>query len=283
MICFVILHYQAILETQNCIASIKKNVNDEKKIIVIDNASPNQTGKDLLKMYENDNEIEFILLDKNIGFAKGNNLGYKKAKEFKPDFIIVLNSDTLLTKDDFVIQLWSAYKKYNFDILGPDIYSTKTNSHQNPQREKNYTLDELRSVRKRLIIKNRFKFLLKIKYLFKRNNKEKIEKRNYEDIQFGKVLHGAFYAFSKKFIELHNNCFYNETFMYFESYILHYLGLKSNLLLLYYPEIKVIHHEDASTNLSYNNQYKKSCFVNKCLLDSCECFIRIMLKDSYKI
>ena len=42
-------------------------------------------------------------------------------------------------------------------------------------------------------------------------------------------------------------------------------------------------YEDVSTNLSYKSKYSKSIFVNKCLLDSCESFIDIMLDSSKKI
>lgn len=64
--------------------------------------------------------------------------------------------------------------------------------------------------------------------------------------------------------------------MYFESYILHYLGMKEKMVFIYDPTIKVTHHEDVSTNQSYQGMYKKVIFVNQCLLDSCHAFIQLM-------
>ena len=284
MICFVILHYQAIEETQKCVKTIFANTKDTVKIIIVDNASPNNSGLDLQNEYSENENIKVILCSDNLGFAKGNNLGYREAKKYNPDFIVVLNSDIELIKNDFSEQLFLAQNEYDFDVLGPDLFSTKTNSHQNPQRDNNFTKSELKKKYRKLVLKNSFRFLIRVKYFFIRNNKAEIVcENNYKDIQIGKVLHGAFYVFSRRFIEKHNCCFFNNTFMYFESYILHHLGLKENLIFLYYPKIKVIHHEDASTNATYIGQYNKSCFVNRCLKDSCKVFLDIFGDDSIRI
>lgn len=283
MICFVILHYQAIDETRKCIKAIGQNITDEYKIIVVDNASPNKTGETLIEEYKEDAKVEIILSNDNLGFAKGNNMGYKFAKQYNPDFIVVLNSDVEITQNDFCDRLKTAYIKYKFDVLGPDIYSTKLHYHQNPQRESNYTIDELNKEEKKLNFKNKFSFLLKIKYLMVRSTTNcDFHENDYKSIQLGKVLHGACYVFSSKFIGKYEECFYPRTFMYYESYILHYICMKDNLVLLYYPDIIVEHNEDASTNATYKNQYKKSIFVNRCLLNSCREYINL-IKKNYKL
>ena len=277
MIVFVILHYQAIDETFHCVESIKLNVKSPRMIIIVDNASPNKSGIELARHYVSDQEVKVILSKNNLGFAKGNNLGYKEAKKLNPDFIVVQNSDTLIQQKNFVELVDQAYETYSFDVLGPDIFSTRTFSHQNPQRESNYSLLELKRMRRKLVIKNKLKWPIRFKYMLFHNLPEKGREvdRNYLKIQIGKVLHGAFYIFSKKFIVNHEECFYNETFMYFESYILHYLGMKEGQIFLYNPQIQIIHHEDVSTNSTYRTKYEKSVFVNQCLLNSCEKFIEL--------
>lgn len=285
MICYVILHYQAIDETINCVNSIFDNNSCDVKIIIIDNASPNKSGDLLYEKYFNDERIVVIKNEENLGFAKGNNIGYKKAKGYNPSFIVVLNSDVVLSGGDVDKKLDYAFQEYKFDVLGPDIFSTKTNTHQNPQRNVNYTFDELKRAYNKLYIKNKLRFLLKIKYLFKRGMVvQKVEdSADYESIQYGKVLHGACYVYSEKYIDKHEECFFNDTFMYYESYILHYLGMREKLNFVYYPEIKVYHNEDVSTDMTYQNQYKKSCFVNKCLLDSARIYLDIMKNETVKL
>jgi len=51
MVCFVILHYMALEETIQCVESIRGNVIGEKKIVVVDNCSPNGTVKELEARY----------------------------------------------------------------------------------------------------------------------------------------------------------------------------------------------------------------------------------------
>ena len=277
MISFVILHYQALEETLDCIKTIKEKVPSTKKIIIVDNASPNGSGQKLLELFTEDSEVEVIISQENLGFARGNNLGYQKAKEDQPDFIVVMNNDVFLTQHNFLELVEESYRKYHFDVLGPDIFSTKTSLHQNPQRESNYTLSELTRMHRKLVFKNRFKFLLKLKYLFRKTPDDSgTQELDYEKVQFDKPLHGAIYIFSCRFIEQNDDCFYPKTFMYFESYILHYLGMKEKMVFVYDPTIKVTHHEDVSTNQSYQGMYKKVIFVNQCLLDSCHAFIQLM-------
>ncbi|HFR3257664.1 TPA: glycosyltransferase family 2 protein, partial [Streptococcus suis] len=134
MIAFVILHYQAMEETISCVDTIKNMVKEEKKIVIVDNASPNKTGINLREKYSQDSEVIVLLSEKNLGFAQGNNIGYKEARKFSPEFIVVMNNDVFLTQENFYSLLQESHKRYNFDVLGPDIYSTKTNLHQNPQR-----------------------------------------------------------------------------------------------------------------------------------------------------
>lgn len=50
-------------------------------IIIVDNCSPNGSGKQLEKMYSKCINITVIINEENQGFAKGNNLGYQYIKE----------------------------------------------------------------------------------------------------------------------------------------------------------------------------------------------------------
>ena len=162
MIAFVILHYQASEETMNCIKTIKERVKTEKRIVLVDNCSPNNSGVTLEKFYSLDEEVAVIRLSKNVGFAKGNNIGYREAKKHNPQYIVVMNNDAFIDCDDFENLINMAYAETRFDILGPDIYSTRDNIHQNPHRMMNFTSDELQRQYRFLKFKNRMKFLLRI-------------------------------------------------------------------------------------------------------------------------
>ena len=77
MISFVILHYQAVDETISCIETIIEKVSGNKKVIVVDNGSPNGTGELLQEKYKGFDCVCVVSTKKNLGFAKGNNIGKK--------------------------------------------------------------------------------------------------------------------------------------------------------------------------------------------------------------
>jgi len=90
----IILNYNTKDITLNCIKSILKNTrNVNYEIVLIDNASRDGSVKMLSEFSSKHKNIKFIKNKKNLGFAKGNNVGIKKAKG---EYILLLNSDTII-------------------------------------------------------------------------------------------------------------------------------------------------------------------------------------------
>lgn len=284
MIAFVVLHYQALDETKACIENIKNYVCSEKRIVVVDNCSPNRSGKILDDCYKEDPEVEVLLLESNLGFAKGNNIGYRSAKKYNPEYIMVMNNDAFIDCDNIKGLINKAFNETHFDILGPDIFSTRDMIHQNPHRMKNFTLKELKKQRRFLRLKNNLKFLLRFKYALSLGNRKEVSEKEFiEERMENVVLHGACYIYSGNYIKKHDCCLYDDTFMYYESYILQLLALRENLKLIYDPTIKIQHHEDIATNLSHGKGYQKAVFTNRWLLDSCEKFIDVFTNKDVRI
>lgn len=285
MIGFVILHYITSEYTIKTIDSILENAKGGKVIVVVDNASPNNSLDDIKKHYTNNKEIKYLKLPKNVGFANGNNAGYQFIREhYTAEFITVLNNDVLLTQNNFYSLLEESYEKNHFGILGPDVFSMRDGRHQNPEALNNFTLADLEAKRKKIKLKLRLKFLIFLKWKLK-----KVKKVNYKAYEptFDKrkvtqddvILHGSIYVFSKDFILNEDECFYGKTFMYMESYILYYLAKKKNYNVIYDPSIEVIHYEDVSTDISVKSKYKKAVFTLRCLLASTNSFIELMRQD----
>ena len=94
MFCYIILHYKVYDETVSCVKSIQESNCNQKKIIIIDNFSNNGTGEQLQEFYKDDEEIDVLINDENLGFAKGNNVAYQYSKlKYNPDFIVIMNKD----------------------------------------------------------------------------------------------------------------------------------------------------------------------------------------------
>ena len=101
---FVILHYGDAAVTMEAIASMRSLERGERKVsvIVVDNASPNGTGEQVKKQMESLPDFYYIHNEENLGFARGNNVGFKYAKnELKADFIVLMNNDAVIESADF--------------------------------------------------------------------------------------------------------------------------------------------------------------------------------------
>lgn len=292
MICFVILHYMVSEETISSVNSILKNIHGNKKIIVVDNFSPNKSGNVVEEYFKNNDCVDVIYASDNLGFAKGNNLGYRYAKEkYNPDFMVVMNNDVEIYQENFYEQIIDIYNKEQFYILSPDIYSTFSNVHQSPKRLKSYSYDEIIKMYKKFRFKSKSKIIIPIKCFLKeikilkkimQNLKFRNKKIDYDKIYYNIPLHGACFIFSKKFIEKRENAFFSETFMYFESEILDYECNRDNFKTIYYPQIKVKHHHSISSSISKKSEIKRERFVNKCMVESLDKFIKLMNSDLNK-
>ena len=135
-------------DTAECVSSIEdKCKTDNYKIVIVDNASPNDSKKELEKLYKNDASVDLILLDENIGFAKGNNKGIEFAKEqYSPKFIVAMNNDVNLLQDNTFELIKSEYQKSHFAVLGPMIYTADGRCNDNPGSDVPMTRQKLDSV-----------------------------------------------------------------------------------------------------------------------------------------
>lgn len=294
MICFIILHYLVLEETAVCVNSILDHVKGEKKIIVVDNASPNSSYEKLTQLYQrriNQEEV-YILENKcNEGYAKGMNFGYQFAKEvFSPDFIVLMNNDMEILQSDFGDRLIQTYEETKFDCLGPDVYSTSAGIHQNPEKKTMRTIPEIEQkikfFKKRqkqlplLYIKGILKNQKIISNLYYKGKKRFLKEDGaYKNQAIGCALHGSCIIYSKKCMNKRDVAFFEKTFFYCEAQILDYECKRDGLLQVYEPKLQVLHHEDCSTNAVYQSYLTKAKFTNECMMHSLLEFQKLLEYD----
>ena len=91
----IILNFNGKKFLETCLNSVLAQDYDNFEIILIENGSTDGSKEYLKEKYENNKKIKIIYLDKNTGFAEGNNIGIKKAFEDKNvKYIAALNNDT---------------------------------------------------------------------------------------------------------------------------------------------------------------------------------------------
>lgn len=280
MMTFVILHYNNIDETMECLDSLEKF---NSNIVVVSNSK----DYDNLKMIEK-RVSKVIINEENIGFAKANNIGCKYAIEhFQPDFLCVINNDVIIEQKDFITQVEKLYKKYKFDILGPKILPEESDSCNPFYAYK--TLDEVRARIKyteKLIKIYQNKFLrlllniyLKVKATFRKEKKT----TNGSSDQLNVALHGCALIFSKKYYKKYNDVFYNGTFLFHEEEFLALRAKENNLVMLYSPKIELYHKEGSSLAKKFQKQkYDSLIFRNKEILKSLKLLEKEMLKQEAK-
>jgi GT2 family glycosyltransferase len=279
MVSFVILHYKNIQDTVECIESIKKlKAGISYSIIVVDNGSSNDN--DVKKIGEFTKDI--IVLNENVGFAKGNNAGCKYAiDKYNPDFLIVINNDTIIQQSDFLERIYNSYGKNKFDMLGPKIL-TNGGESVNPFPVYKTREDIVRVIKKTklliIIYKSKvLRFLLNAYIKFKGVLIHHKSLENGSIALQGVALHGCAIIFSKKYFKKYKDVFFNDTFLYHEEEFLFQRVIKDSLISLYDPSIEIFHKEGASTNQRFSGQnYEKLIFKKKYIIDSLQKLLNII-------
>lgn len=94
----VILTHNSAEYIGDCLSSLKKvdYPKDDFEILLIDNASSDNTSEMVRGILP---EATTIINDQNIGFAAGNNIGFKYAIDYNFDYVYLLNHDTVVQPD----------------------------------------------------------------------------------------------------------------------------------------------------------------------------------------
>lgn len=285
MISFIILHYKNINDTIECIKSIKKlKTNKDISIIVVDNNTLSETEKKELKRYTED----IVFNTENLGFAKGNNAGCKYAiKKYNPDFLCVINNDTVIEQKNFIDEIYNVYKETNFDILGPKILTNDGDS-VNPFYAYE-TLDEINNkikYHKKLIRIYKSKILTKLLNIYIKTKRIFIKPKKRENGKESKLnvaLHGCSLIFSKKYYKKYKDVFYKETFLYHEEEFLNYRKNKDKLITYYDSSLEIFHKEGSSLNEMFKNSNRnKLIFRNKEIVKSLE-LLKKVIENNEKI
>jgi len=113
LVSIIILNYNFGDLLLNCMESIQKSNYKNYEIILVDNASKDNSHK---KCAEKFPEIKLIENKENLGYSGGNNVGIKEAKG---EFLVILNPDTIV-KQNWLEELLNAY-----NTTGEGLYQPK--------------------------------------------------------------------------------------------------------------------------------------------------------------
>lgn len=273
----VVLNYIAYQDTictiDSFLAQDRSDVHLE--IVIVDNASPNDSFKQLSAYAQKHEEVHICQTEKNLGFAKGNNYGYSYLLEFiSPDFVIMSNDDIILPQDGLFQWIANCYQETNFAVLGPDIYSLRGEFHQSPC----YDLTKSKLACKKILIRKNLAlvklhiqktFHMKVKpYTAKWGNKD------YHTPSDQVTLHGSFQIFSKLYFMHYSEPYDPATFLYLEENLVKLRCDIAGLTMYYSPNYRVDHLQAVATNKISDSNVDKLISRKKNEIDSLKVYFK---------
>jgi len=90
LVSIIILNYNGSMYLANCLGSVLKSSYDPFEIVLVDNASTDDSISIVKELFKDD-RIVIIRNSSNMGFAEGNNVG---AEYVRGDYLVFLNNDT---------------------------------------------------------------------------------------------------------------------------------------------------------------------------------------------
>ena len=112
----VILTFNQLHRTRECLDSIQKHTHIPHEVIVVDNGSKDGTVGYLKKWAKKKPNYHVILNKTNRGFAAGNNQGIQQAKG---DYIVLLNNDVVVSEKWLEGMLNAFERDYDIGMVGP--------------------------------------------------------------------------------------------------------------------------------------------------------------------
>lgn len=236
----VILNYMNYQETLTCVESVLLQKNVSFQVVVVDNGSANESFRILAEQYRHNRLVHVIRARKNYGFARGNNIGIQYArKRLQTDFVLLINSDTVMTDENYIHTLLSHIGE-KVGVVGSEII-LRSGKKQKPYYEYVefpttliyyvYLLSGLYGIN---ALENRMEHLL--------------EKRRKEQI-----LHGSAWMLTPAYLKAYDGL-YSRTFLYKEEILLYIMCKRAGLKQVYARDTSIFHKEDQSSRFLFCNR-----------------------------
>lgn len=122
----ILVNYNGKQYNDKCIESIfRSTIASNLHVIIIDNASTDDSLISLQNKWGQNEQITIIPLDKNYGFSKANNKGIDWARKKEFDCFLLLNNDTEIAENT-IEKMANLQEETNAIIVPKIVYADKT-------------------------------------------------------------------------------------------------------------------------------------------------------------
>lgn len=256
----IILNYNTIDDAIAAYESVKKNATTSQYVVCIaDNASTKEYDRKKCKTLSEDNVIT-VCLDKNDGYAQGNNQAILFVKKnYNPKYYVIMNPDVLVINCGTIENMIDRMEQCGGNIVGGQplvwncFYGDDARMQQNIRQVPSFTdLCMLSNLALKALLRKRY-----------RKSTYSDSKPYQEEIRY-RVPSGAFFAIDAEVFEK-IGLFDPNTFLYYEEHIIGKKLEKIDKELLFMPQFLVRHEHGKSTG---NNHYSINWFARKCGQDA---------------
>ncbi len=246
----VVLNYKTWRYAVACVNDLKAQDHPDKHIIVVDNGSGNESAAELKSRFGDDPTVTVLISKKNLGFARGNNLGIRYAHEkLGFDTVFVVNSDTRVEKG-----LFTCIANTDCSSCGA-ITPTVLNSIGEPQYYP-VNCDDIEKHARRTVgnlIKANIASLPLISKLYERYGKNPEDDQAPVPFEANRyILQGCAYFLTPDFFA-HYRGIYPRTFLYWEEVDLMLMLKRAGLGTLCVETPAVTHLGEGSTKRAAKN------------------------------
>jgi GT2 family glycosyltransferase len=228
LVSIIIVNYNQKEYTIDCLASLSEMTYPNCEIILVDNGSTDGSVAALrnLKFKIRNSKLIVVENDRNLGFAGGNNAGYKKTKG---KYVLLLNNDTKV--------------KRNF--LEPLVDDLEKDKKLGVVQSKMLVMDEPKLLDSVVSYQTSTGFLYHLGYLEK-------DKKEYQKFRYGLSVKGACMLIRKSALRL--GLFDDTYFAYFEETDLCWRTWLLGYKVGFEPK-SVIYHKMGVTSLRMNSWF----------------------------
>jgi len=242
---FVVLNYVSHDESVGCVESILRLPGDDYRVVVVDNASPNDSFDVLHGRFGADPRITVLRSPRNGGYSSGNNVGIRALRDMGIADVIIATSDTRV-EDDRLLAHCAAAKAQGIGVVGPYIRDLN-GSPQNPLLARlslryiaaihfGRAWDRLREALARSPLRRALAIGMP--------DAERAEAPGQATDVY--MVHGCFLYLSEHYLR-HYPLLDEDLFMYGEEDLIAYNCLRARLRTVYQPAMRVQHRDARST------------------------------------
>lgn len=126
LVFILLVNWNNYNDTVECLKTLLKIRYKNKRIVILDNASTDDSLQKIRKWVDDRSESKDELLtihslNENLGFGGANNIGIKFALKQRADYVLLLNNDTVVTEDFLLSLVKTALNTIKTGIIGCKI------------------------------------------------------------------------------------------------------------------------------------------------------------------